>query len=120
MSDLIPQDPEQRTLVVGVAVAVYYAISAWSQVLVWPASQAPHYKYGWQVSIGLWILVIIMTLTLRWIDMRYMLPKRIAFAKKVKGTTETRRSSDELANDLGKDSGGLGSIVADESPTRHV
>ncbi|KAK0198136.1 retrograde regulation protein 2 [Armillaria mellea] len=69
VSDLIPQDPEQRTLVVGVAVAVYYAISAWSQVLVWPASQAPHYKYGWQVSLGLWILVIIMTLMLRWIDM---------------------------------------------------
>lgn len=41
LSDLIPQDPEARSLVVGVAVAGYYAISAWSQVLVWPASQAP-------------------------------------------------------------------------------
>ncbi|PBL01328.1 major facilitator superfamily transporter [Armillaria gallica] len=120
VSDLIPQDPEQRTLVVGVAVAVYYAISAWSQVLVWPASQAPHYKYGWQVSLGLWILVIIMTLTLRWIDMRYMLPMRIASAKKVNGTTETHRLSDELASDLGKDSGGMGSTAADEPLTRHV
>lgn len=41
LSDLIPQDPEARSLIVGVAVASYYAISAWSQVLVWPAKQAP-------------------------------------------------------------------------------
>ncbi len=72
------------------------------------------------MSRGLWILVIIMTLTLRWIDMRYMLPMRVAFAKKVQKTTETRRLSDELASDLGKDSGGMGSTVAEEPPTRHV
>ncbi|KAL0572107.1 hypothetical protein V5O48_009860 [Marasmius crinis-equi] len=83
VSDLIPQDPEQRALVVGVAIAVYYAISAWSQVLVWPASQAPHYKYGWQTSIALWILVIAMTLVLRWIDVKYLLPERETFGRKV-------------------------------------
>lgn len=55
------------------AVAIYYAISAWSQVLVWPAVTAPHYKYGWQVSIGLWALVIIMTLVLQYVDIKFML-----------------------------------------------
>jgi hypothetical protein len=40
----IPQDPEARSLIVGVAVAGYYAISSWSQVLVWPATQAPYCK----------------------------------------------------------------------------
>lgn len=79
LSDLIPQDPEARTLVVGVSVAGYYAISAWSQVLVWPASQAPYYKYGWQSALALLVLVIIMTCTLRFIDVRYLLPKRVAF-----------------------------------------
>ncbi|KAE8153620.1 major facilitator superfamily domain-containing protein [Aspergillus avenaceus] len=79
LSDLIPQDPEARTLVVGVAVAGYYAISAWSQVLVWPASQAPYYKYGWQSALALLVLVIIMTCILRFIDVRYLLPKRVAF-----------------------------------------
>ncbi|KAK7056520.1 hypothetical protein VNI00_003076 [Paramarasmius palmivorus] len=44
VSDLIPQDPEQRALVVGVAIALYYAISSWSQVLIWPAKEAPHYR----------------------------------------------------------------------------
>ncbi|KAG7087667.1 hypothetical protein E1B28_013615 [Marasmius oreades] len=75
VSDLIPHDPEQRALVVGVAIAIYYAISAWSQVLVWPAVQAPHYKYGWQTSIALWVLVIIMTFMLRWIDVKELFPK---------------------------------------------
>ncbi|KAJ5102257.1 hypothetical protein NUU61_004479 [Penicillium alfredii] len=79
LADLIPQDPEVRTLIVGVAVAGYYAISAWSQVLVWPASQAPYYKYGWQSALALLVLVVIMTCLLRFIDVRYLLPKRTAF-----------------------------------------
>ncbi|KAK8113849.1 Major facilitator superfamily domain- general substrate transporter [Apiospora kogelbergensis] len=79
LSDLLPQDPESRTLIVGVAIAVYYAISAWSQVLVWPAVQAPYYKYGWQSSIALWVLVIIMTCILRYIDVKYLRPKREAY-----------------------------------------
>ncbi|GIZ43814.1 hypothetical protein CKM354_000702700 [Cercospora kikuchii] len=83
LSDLIPQDPEARSLIVGVAVAGYYAISAWSQVLVWPASQAPFYKYGWQSCIAIWVLCIAMTCTLRYIDVRFLLPKRRAFAEAV-------------------------------------
>lgn len=73
LSDLIPQDPEARSLIVGVTIAGYYAVAAWSQVLVWPASQAPYYKYGWQSAIALWIVVIIMTCALRFIDVRYLL-----------------------------------------------
>ncbi|CAK4031342.1 Major facilitator superfamily domain, general substrate transporter [Lecanosticta acicola] len=80
LSDLIPQDPEVRSLTVGVAIACYYAISAWSQVLVWPASQAPYYEYAWQSCIAIWILCIIMTCILRFVDVKYLLPKRLAFA----------------------------------------
>lgn len=42
LSDLIPQDPEARTLILGYAIAGVYAIIAWSQVLVWPSSEAPY------------------------------------------------------------------------------
>ncbi|KAI0126847.1 major facilitator superfamily transporter [Xylariales sp. AK1849] len=79
LSDLLPQDPEARTLIVGVAIATYYGVSAWSQVLVWPAVQAPYYKYGWQSAIALWILVIVMACLLRYIDVKHLLPKREAF-----------------------------------------
>lgn len=85
LSDLIPQDPEARALTVGVAVASYYAISSWSQVLTWPASQAPYYKYGWQSALALLVLVVIMTCVLRFIDLRYLLPKRIAFCETLDG-----------------------------------
>lgn len=91
LSDLIPQDPEARSLVVGVSVAGYYAISAWSQVLVWPASQAPYYKYGWQSALALLVLVIIMTCALRFIDVRYLLPKREAFQETLEGTVVGRK-----------------------------
>lgn len=93
LSDLIPQDPEARSLVVGVSVAGYYAISAWSQVLVWPASQAPFYKYGWQSALALLVLVIIMTCALRFIDVRYLLPKREAFQETLEGTVVGRKDS---------------------------
>ncbi|KAJ6595601.1 major facilitator superfamily domain-containing protein [Mycena vulgaris] len=82
VSDIIPHDPEQRSLVVGVAIAMYYAVSAWSQVLVWPAKQAPHYTYGWQTSIALWVLVIVMTFSLRYIDMKYIIPGRQALLER--------------------------------------
>ncbi|KAL4794278.1 major facilitator superfamily domain-containing protein [Aspergillus venezuelensis] len=67
-----PQEPEERTFTVGAAIAGYYAISAWSQVLVWPASQAPHYKYGWQSCIALCSLVCILAVTLRVMQIRYL------------------------------------------------
>ncbi|KAK2616998.1 hypothetical protein QQS21_000087 [Conoideocrella luteorostrata] len=78
LSDLAPQEPEERSLTVGAAIAGYYAFSAWSQVLVWPASQAPYYKYGWQSSIALLTLVIVLAVLLRIVDVKYLKPKRKA------------------------------------------
>lgn len=106
LSDLLPQDPEARSLIVGMSVAGYYAISAWSQVLVWPAKQAPYYKYGWQTSIALWVLIIAMTCTLRFIDVRYLKPKRDAYNEahrhgEVMAGEEDRRSDD---GSVGRDS----------------
>lgn len=79
-----------RTLIVGASIAGYYSISAWSQVLVWPASQAPYCKsnmrnffrvmtksildkYGWQSAISLAVLVVILTVGLRIVDVRYLM-----------------------------------------------
>ena len=64
---------------------------------MWPATQAPYCKsfvptstllrtltrtidkYGWQSSIAIWIVVLVMTCVLRFIDVRYLRPKREAF-----------------------------------------
>lgn len=96
LSDLIPQDPEARSLAVGVAVAGYYSISAWSQVLVWPASEAPYYKYGWQSALALLIVVIIMTGILRFVDVRYLLPKREEFRAVIEDDNVVNKASSSV------------------------
>ncbi|WYZ40239.1 hypothetical protein EsH8_IV_000580 [Colletotrichum jinshuiense] len=79
LADILPHDPEARTLIIGVSIAGYYAISAWSQVLVWPAVQAPYYKFAWQSAIAIGVLVIAMTCVLRYVDVKYLEPKRRQF-----------------------------------------
>lgn len=64
----------------GAAIAFYYAVSAWSQVLVWPATEAPHYSHAWQVSIAIWIVVIIACIALRFLEIRYIRPRNIRIA----------------------------------------
>jgi len=88
MSDLSPHDAEQRAFVLGFSIAFYYAVGessqlnepglkltrlgAWSNVLIWPASQVPHYRVAWQCSIALWALVIILLCALRWTELKYI------------------------------------------------
>ena len=43
---------------------------AWSNPLIYPASEAPHYKYGWAVSLSLYISVVIVILGLRVYDLK--------------------------------------------------
>ncbi|TWU71615.1 hypothetical protein ED733_000759 [Metarhizium rileyi] len=90
LSDLAPQEPEERSLTVGAAIAGYYSISAWSQVLVWPASQAPYYKYGWQSSIALCALVVALAVALRIVDVRYLKPQRRAISNVDEPKPESR------------------------------
>lgn len=41
MSDMNPHDAEQRAFLLGCCIALYYAMSAWSTPLIWPAYEAP-------------------------------------------------------------------------------
>ncbi|KAJ9101218.1 hypothetical protein QFC21_003437 [Naganishia friedmannii] len=77
LSDLCPHDAEQRAFILGWAIALYYAVSSWSQVLIWPAKEAPHYKAGWKVSIGLWILVIMLLCFLRYMELKVLRPRNM-------------------------------------------
>ncbi|GME35087.1 putative transporter SEO1 [Neofusicoccum parvum] len=99
LSDIVPQDPEARSLIVGVSVAGYYAVNAWSNVLIWPAEQAPYYKAGWQSCLALFCVVIILTCLLRYIDITWLLPQR-------KAVTKTNHG--EISNSVDKDTGSTG------------
>ena len=82
MSDMHPLDAEQRALIIGICISLYYAVSeyfqpgptehtdAWSNVLIFPASQAPHYQYGFQVTVALWITCGMVIVGLRVYDVK--------------------------------------------------
>ena len=72
MSDMSPHDAEQRAFILGFSIAFYYAVGAWSNVLIWPASQVPHYKYAWQACIALWLFVILELFALRYVEIKYI------------------------------------------------
>ncbi|KAK4655018.1 hypothetical protein QC762_405420 [Podospora pseudocomata] len=75
LSELLPQDSEARTLIIGYSIAGVYAVLSWSQVLIWPASQAPYYAYAWQLSIAFWLLVIVMCIALRIAERKLKRPR---------------------------------------------
>ncbi|KAK4466849.1 putative transporter [Cladorrhinum samala] len=96
LSQLLPRDSEARTLIVGYSIAGLYAILTWSQVLIWPASEAPYYKIAWQLSIVFWLLVIIMCCGLRIAEARYFQPKPLP---PILGGEEPDRTSEIMYRD---------------------
>ena len=72
MAQLMTHDAEGRSLLFGGTIAIYYAFTSWSTVLIWPAKEAPHYKHGWQTSLGLLPFAMIMAGVLKWYDKRYV------------------------------------------------
>jgi hypothetical protein len=106
LSELIPQDPEARSLIVGTSVAGYYAVSAWSGILIWPAKEAPFYRVGWETALSLWLVVIGMTCVLRFVDVRYLMPKRRVFAEGLHGDAVQGEEGEDISSEHG-DGGSL-------------
>jgi len=99
MSDLSPHDSEMRAFILGFSIAFYYAVGAWSNVLIWPAVQAPHYRVGWQCCIALWCLVIIELCALRYVELRYIRPRNRRIAEEKMEAAESKAREVE-GNDL--------------------
>nr|XP_018266752.1 uncharacterized protein I303_00728 [Kwoniella dejecticola CBS 10117]OBR88910.1 hypothetical protein I303_00728 [Kwoniella dejecticola CBS 10117] len=104
LSDLNPFDAEQRAFTLGFAIAFYYACGAWSSPLIWPAKTAPVFKYGWPVQVALWCLVIIMVLTLRYVEVKHIRPKnrRIIEEKEEAARAAQREAELHAADDIDK------------------
>ncbi|ORX34841.1 major facilitator superfamily domain-containing protein [Kockovaella imperatae] len=81
MSDLSPHDSEQRAFILGLSIAMYYAVGAWSNILIWPTVEAPHYRHAWQSCIALWCLVIIELILLHQVELRYIRPRNQRIAQ---------------------------------------
>ncbi|KAL7420923.1 hypothetical protein Q5752_004877 [Cryptotrichosporon argae] len=78
LSDMMPRDAEQRAMIVGIAISLYYAVNAWANVLIFPSSEAPHYKAGFKACLGLWVFCIIVIIALRLWDVMVIKPRVLA------------------------------------------
>ncbi|WWC65456.1 uncharacterized protein I303_108074 [Kwoniella dejecticola CBS 10117] len=88
LSDMLPIDAEQRALIIGICISMYYAVNAWSNVLIWPTKQASHYKFGWPVSMALWITVAIVICSLRIYDLKVVRPRNYRIAQEMMNNHE--------------------------------
>ncbi|WVQ63197.1 uncharacterized protein L199_001348 [Kwoniella botswanensis] len=75
LSDMTPHDSEMRAFIIGCCTATWYAVNSWANVLIWPAKEAPHYRVGWKLTVGMWLFVMFEIWLIRFIDMKYVRPR---------------------------------------------
>lgn len=119
VSDMLPIDAEQRALTISFAITMYYAINSWSNVLIFPASQAPHYKHGWPVCLALWITSIMVICALRLYDLKVIRPRnhrQVQQAMEDEGVfVDSTHKLDEEEDALRKYGGGSGTQAVEEA-----
>lgn len=119
VSDMLPIDAEQRALTISFAITMYYAINSWSNVLIFPASQAPHYKHGWPVCLALWITSIMVICALRLYDLKVIRPRnhrQVQLAMEDEGVfVDSTHKLDEEEDALRKYGGESGTQAAEEA-----
>ncbi|KAG7109192.1 MFS transporter PfmaC like protein [Verticillium longisporum] len=81
LAELLPHEPEARSLIIGASVTAIYALAAGIMILMWPASKAPYFNHGWPTTIATWTITAALCVALHYLDRRYLLPKRIEFAE---------------------------------------
>ncbi|WVQ80950.1 hypothetical protein IAT38_003057 [Cryptococcus sp. DSM 104549] len=116
LSDLNPFDAEQRAFTLGFAIAFYYACGAWSGPLIWPASTAPHYAHGWQVTIAMWALVIILAVLLHFYEIKRLRPQNRRIAEEKAAAQERQEREQEGEHEeVDKKDPAIGRVASIES-----
>ncbi|PCG89147.1 Major facilitator superfamily domain, general substrate transporter [Penicillium occitanis (nom. inval.)] len=73
LSEVCQGNATLRGLIVSIGNTFIYAINAWALVLLFPASDAPHYKYGYQICagmIGVGVVSVFVILYAIWADIK--------------------------------------------------
>ncbi|KIW53128.1 hypothetical protein PV05_08722 [Exophiala xenobiotica] len=83
ISDMLPHDPEQRAFISGFMNAFWYAVGSWSNVLIWPTYEVPHYSHAWQISLGCWLLVLVEVSVLRYYEIKVVRPRNVRLAQEL-------------------------------------
>ncbi|KAJ9112857.1 hypothetical protein QFC19_000412 [Naganishia cerealis] len=62
--------PEERGIVIGLAVTFVFPMSAWMSIVFYPAKHAPVYPIGYKAAIGFSVACIALTFLFRWLSER--------------------------------------------------
>lgn len=101
LSEVCQGNATLRGLIVSIGNTFIYAINAWALVLLFPASDAPHYKYGYQICagmIGVGVVSVFVILYAIWADIK----SGRAWKNEI-GLLEYRRWIQELEEDEHED-----------------
>ena len=66
-NELLSESAEARAITIGFLNTAAYVFNAWAPNLIFPASQAPHYKAGYKVTsvfFGIWIVGVLVIMLL--------------------------------------------------------
>lgn len=70
MADMWNKYPERRAIITGSIVVLVYANNAWMPLFIWPAKEAPNYRYGYKIATLFQGVSLIGILIYRLIDAR--------------------------------------------------
>ena len=59
VGDICKDNPTERAVIIAWTVSVMFAGNASMPLGLWPASQAPDYKYGYKVAVGFCVVSIV-------------------------------------------------------------
>ncbi|KAK4686779.1 bacterial leucyl aminopeptidase, partial [Tremellales sp. Uapishka_1] len=63
--------PEERAILLGISITIVFSMDAWDNILIYPASQAPHYRVGYKAASAFAAGSIIFTLIFKWFSVKY-------------------------------------------------
>ncbi|KAJ9117379.1 hypothetical protein QFC24_006473 [Naganishia onofrii] len=113
--------PEERGIVIGLAVTFVFPMSAWMSIVFYPAKHAPVYPIGYKAPIGFSIACIALTLVFRWLSAR---SRRVVPSLESTGELSERTTSEAEKLDgeewKGDDIGGVPVLESEKEMSRRV
>ncbi|WVQ74578.1 hypothetical protein IAR50_004179 [Cryptococcus sp. DSM 104548] len=100
-SEICSADAEVRTIIIGLANGVGYAWISGFPFLMYPASEAPHYNYGYKIGAGFYAITIVGCILMAILLRRYGMPYQNVSTKLLakNGEDVGQRSSEEASDD---------------------
>jgi ACS family pantothenate transporter-like MFS transporter len=98
LAEVYSFSPGKRSIVTGIAVVLVYANNAWLPLLLWPANEAPQFKYGYKFSIGFITISFLSSIGYYHLVYKPSIARNLAEAK-VRDQEEAL-NADELNEDL--------------------